>query len=97
MADAREPPHIQRHREWIFGGGRKRDPDPALGLQLTDKPAALGRHQRAGARMREAIRDIDGGALRATGLELGDDLKNCPTGQRMKAGSRKRGSSPGSH
>ena len=75
--------HVEQHGERVLGRRRKGDPDAALGLQLADEPPALGRDQRAGAGMDQALGDVDGGALRAARLEFGDDLKDRPARQRM--------------
>ena len=76
VAERRQPPDIQHHRERVLGRRRKREPDPALGLEFADEPAALRGDEGARAGMGEARRDVDGRALGAAGLEFGDNLQD---------------------
>ena len=71
-----QPLHIQRHHQRIFGLGGKPHPYAALGLQVADQPPAIAGDQRAGAGVGERGGDIDGGALRAAGVKLGNELQN---------------------
>ena len=79
-----EAAHVEQHRERVLGRRRKRHPDAALGLQLADEAPALGRDERPGAGMGEALGDVDGRSLRPARLEFGDDLQDRPARQRVK-------------
>jgi hypothetical protein len=88
LAEQRELADVEQHGERVLGRGRKRQPDAALGLQLGDQPAALGRDQRARADLGQPRGDVDGRALGAAGLELRDDLQHGAPGERMGLGRR---------
>ena len=53
------------------------------------EPAAFGGHKRPGAGLGQAVRDVDGSALRSAGLEFRNDLQDGPTRQRMEMRGRK--------
>ena len=72
---------IQRHSQGVFGLRRKGNPQAAARLQFADKPPALAGDQRPRARRHKRLGDIDGRALRAAGVQFGDDLKNGAPGK----------------
>ena len=68
--------------EWIEGIGGERNPfRPGCG-QLIDERAALGRDQRAGAKLQQNPRDIDGGAGDRLLAQRGHDLQYRRAGER---------------
>ena len=81
-AQARQPADVERHLERVLRGGGKRQADAALGLQLADEAAAFRGDQRARAGRGEAGGDVDGGALGAPRIELGNDLEDAGAGER---------------
>ena len=90
LAEPRELADVEEHRDRVLGGGRKRQPDPALGLQFGDEAPALGGDQRAGAGIGQPLGDVDGSAFGSAGFQLGDDLQDRPPRQRMRFGRRQR-------
>jgi hypothetical protein len=82
-AQPRQAPDVEEHLERVLGRGRKSGPDAALGLQLADEAAALAGNERAPAYGHESGRDINGRALGAARLELGNDLQDRAPGKGM--------------
>ncbi len=78
--DAREPHRVERHREGVFGGRRKRQPDAPLGLQFTHHASAARSDQAPRAGLRQRLRYVHGATFGAARLEIGDDLHDRAPG-----------------
>lgn len=71
-----EAAHVGGHRHRVFTGGRKGVKLAAERLQFADEPPAFGRDQRARAGLHQGFGDFQRRALRASRIEIGDDLED---------------------
>jgi hypothetical protein len=81
LDDFGEAACIEPHEQGIFGGSRKRNPDPAICLQLAHQASAFSGNQRAGACISKGRSNVDGGAFSAAGIKTRDDLQDRATGE----------------
>ena len=71
---------------FLVAAGKGIQMPPLACSSPTSRPPSVATSARAPA-CDQALGDVDGGALRAAGLEFGDDLQDRPARQRMDTGS----------
>ena len=95
--DAREPPRVESHGEWILARGGKWNMPAADRLHFAREFAGIAGDQRPGARFDQRRRDRERRPLVAARGERRDDLQDGAARERRACGSSERGERVDAH